>query len=83
MTSTTVTLLVGWLLGAGCMMLREHYRDRAHRETMRVMRARALADAAAHRRQPRTMAVANWPQVDREASSHAASRDRRDSTLET
>jgi len=81
-TSSTVTLLVGWLLGVGCMLLREHYRDRRHRETIRTMRARVLADAAASRPAPRVFAVGSQ-QIDREAASHAASRERRDTGLET
>ena len=78
----TTGLIVGWLLGVGCMMLREHYRERAHRETMRTLRARVLADAAASRPAPRVFAVGTQ-RIDKEASSHAASRDRRDPTLET
>lgn len=78
----TTELIVGWLLGAGCMLLREHYRDRAHRETMRMIKARALADAAASRPAPRVFAASSQ-RIDKEASSHAASRDRRDPNLET
>lgn len=79
MTHDTAVLIVGWLLGVGCMLLREHYRDRRHAATIRTLRARVLADAAASRPKPKVFAVGR---TDKEAASHAESRARRVADLE-
>jgi hypothetical protein len=80
MTHDTAVLIVGWLLGVGCMLLREHYANRRHNETVRALRRRVLADAEASRPAPKVLATGR---ADREAASHAESRARRVADLET
>lgn len=82
MTHDTAVLIVGWLLGVGCMLLREHYADRRHNETVRVLRERAAEDARASRPAPRVLARHADKIYDQEAASHAESRARRVADLE-
>lgn len=74
----TGALVVGFLLGVGVMLLREHYAARRHRETVAALRRRVLDDAAASRPAARVVELHRAKLYDREAHSHAASRERRE-----
>lgn len=74
----TGALAVGFLLGVGVMLLREHYADRRHRETVALLRRRVLDDAAASRPPAPVFELHKTKLYDREAHSHAVSRERRE-----